>query len=295
MNDMIRVEHLTKDYGHGRGIFDVSFQVAPGEAFGFLGPNGAGKTTTLRHLMGFVRPDGGSAHIAGLDCFAQARFVQEKVGFLPGELSLDGDMTGEGFLRFVADMKHVRGTARKKELCDRFEVDVKNRVRKMSKGQKQKIGLVCAFLGDPEVYLLDEPTSGLDPLMQNRFLELLEEEKARGKTILLSSHVFEEVERVCARTAMLRAGHIAAVEQVQNLRSAQSRIFTLRFETERAALLFSDGLPGAKRTGCVVTAGVQGSVDTFLKRAACYPVVDLQARSQTLEERFLHYYGGEEA
>ncbi|WP_367924609.1 ABC transporter ATP-binding protein [uncultured Ruthenibacterium sp.] len=292
MDGMIQVEHLTKDYGRGRGVFDVNFQVAPGEVFGFLGPNGAGKTTTIRHLMGFVRPDKGSVRIAGLDCFDKAQLVQKKVGYLPGELSLAENMTGEGFLRFVANMKHVRD-GRKKELCDRFEVDGKNRIRKMSKGQKQKIGLVCAFLADPDVYLLDEPTSGLDPLMQSRFLELLEEEKKRGKTILLSSHLFEEIERVCDRTAVLRAGRIAAIEPLQALRSTQSRLFTLRFETEKAALLFSDGLSGASREGCVVTACVQGSVDSFLKRAACYPVADLQARSQTLEERFLHYYGGD--
>ena len=170
MSDLIQVEHLTKDYGKGRGVFDVSFGVSAGEAFGFLGPNGAGKTTTMRHLMGFVRPDSGRVRIAGMDCFADARRVQEKVGYLPGELSLAGDMTGDGFLRFVAGMKHVRDSARCRALCDRFEVDRKNRIRKMSKGQKQKIGLVCAFLGDPEVYLLDEPTSGLDPLMQGRFL-----------------------------------------------------------------------------------------------------------------------------
>lgn len=293
MSDVIEVTHLTKDYGRGRGVFDVNFQVAQGEVFGFLGPNGTGKTTTMRHLMGFVRSDAGSASIAGLDCFSQARDVQKKVGYLPGELSLAEDMTGEGFLRFVARMKHVPGGGRTKELCDRFEVDGKNRIRRMSKGQKQKIGLVCAFLADPEVYLLDEPTSGLDPLMQGRFLDLVEEEKRRGKTILLSSHLFEEVERVCDRTAVLRAGRVAAIEPVQALRSAQNRIFTLRFETEKAALLFWDGLPGAVRDGCVVTARVQGSVDAFLKRAACYPVADLQARSQTLEERFLHYYGGD--
>lgn len=294
MSDMIQVEHLTKDYGRGRGVFDVNFRVAPGEAFGFLGPNGAGKTTTMRHLMGFVRPDAGRVLIAGLDCFSAARQVQQKVGYLPGELSLAEDMTGDGFLRFVARMKRVPGGGRTKELCDRFEVDGKSRIRRMSKGQKQKIGLVCAFLADPEVYLLDEPTSGLDPLMQNRFLELLEEEKRRGKTILLSSHLFEEVERVCDRTAVLRAGRVAAIESVQALRSAQMRIFTLRFETEKAALLFADGLSGATREGRVVTARVRGSVDAFLKRAACYPVADLQARSQTLEERFLHYYGGDE-
>lgn len=293
MSDRIQVEHLTKDYGRGRGVFDVTFQVAPGEAFGFLGPNGAGKTTTLRHLMGFVRPDAGRACVDGLDCFSQACRVQAKVGYLPGELSLAEDMTGDEFIRFAAGMKHVSGLGRAGELCDRFEVDGKARIRRMSKGQKQKIGLVCAFLADPEVYLLDEPTSGLDPLMQNRFLELLEEEKRRGKTILLSSHLFEEVERVCDRTAVLRAGRIAAIEPVQALRSAQTRLFTLRFETERAAFLFADGLLGAVCDGCVVTARVQGSVDAFLKRAACYPVADLQARSQTLEERFLHYYGGE--
>ena len=295
MNHVIEVRGLTKDYGRGRGVFGLDLSVNKGQVLGFLGPNGAGKTTTIRQLMGFVRPDSGTASILGMDCFAQASRVQEHVGYLPGEIAFLDGMTGEGYLRFAAKLRggNAAVLARAQELCRRFELDASAKIRRMSKGTKQKLGIVAAFMHDPEIYLLDEPTSGLDPLMQAEFLNLVAEEKGRGKTILLSSHIFEEVERICDDAAILRRGRLVSVENMERLKQSRCRVFQLEFDGEKSALLFADGLPGAVRRETRVTVSVQGDVDALLKRAALYPVRDLSVRPQSLEELFLHYYGGE--
>ena len=201
MKNIIEIDHITKDYGNGRGVFDISFQVKKGEVLGFLGPNGAGKTTTIRQLMGFLRPDSGSVQILGMDCFHDAHKIAGSLGYLPGEIAFIDAMTGIKFIRFIANMKGMKDLGRAPELMERFELNPSAKIKKMSKGTKQKIGIICAFMQDPDILLLDEPTSGLDPLMQNEFIDLILEEKERGKTILLSSHIFEEVERTCDRAA----------------------------------------------------------------------------------------------
>ncbi len=192
---VIEIESLTKDYGKNRGVFDVSFDIKQGEIFGFLGPNGAGKTTTIRHLMGFVHQDQGSCHILGYDCARESSKIQEKLGYLPGEIAFMNEMTGMQFIRFIAKMKKCKDLTYAIELMRRFELNPSGKIRKMSKGMKQKIGIVCAFMNDPEVLILDEPTSGLDPLMQTRFVDLLLEETAKGKTILMSSHILKKLKK----------------------------------------------------------------------------------------------------
>lgn len=294
--NIIETHGLTKDYGKGRGVFELELMVPQGRVVGFLGPNGAGKTTTIRQLMGFIRPDAGTAHIFGQDCFAKAPAIQARVGYLPGEIAFPDDMTGDGYLRFAANLRGKAGRAslaRAQELCRRFELDPKLRIKRMSKGTKQKLGIIAAFMHSPELYLLDEPTSGLDPLMQGTFLALLAEEKAAGKTILLSSHIFEEVERTCDTAAILRAGRLVAVENMEALRKSRRKVFSLRFADEKTAVLFANGLTDAAREGARVTVPVTGDVDALVKRAACYPVRDLSVRPQSLEELFLHYYGGD--
>ena len=216
---VIALSHITKDYGGGHGVFDVSFAVEQGEVFGFLGPNGAGKTTTIRQLMGFLAPDSGTCTINGLDCRTQTAAIQKNMGYIPGEPALPDDMRGGEFIRFLAAYRGMRGTGRAGELCERFELDASGRIRRMSKGMKQKVAIVCALMHDPAVLILDEPTSGLDPLMQNRFIDLILEEKQRGKTVLMSSHMFEEVERTCARVGILREGRLAAVEEIGTLKA----------------------------------------------------------------------------
>ncbi|MDD6806582.1 MAG: ABC transporter ATP-binding protein [Clostridiales bacterium] len=268
---IIEVEHLTRDYGGGRGVFDVSFQVEAGEVFGFLGPNGAGKTTTIRHLMGFLKAKEGGCRINGLDCFRDREKVQQMLGYLPGEISFFDDMTGVEFLDFVSGYRKDKGESRRKELMDMFDLNPHGKIKKMSKGMKQKVGIVAAFMHDPQILILDEPTSGLDPLMQNRFIELVEAEREKGKTILMSSHMFEEVERTCHRIGIIRAGKLVAMDQVEALREQYMTPYTVTLESEEMAKAFAKDFQGV----------CQGrSVTVSAKRS--------------LEEVFMQYYGGEE-
>lgn len=293
MSRMIEAERLTKDYGGGRGVFGLSFAVEKGEVMGFLGPNGAGKTTTIRQLMGFIRPDEGSARIGGRDCFAHAAEIERDLGYLPGEPAFMEDMTGEAFLRFLARMKGLAGFDRAQELMRLFELDGSARIKRMSKGTKQKVAIVAAFMGSPALLILDEPTSGLDPLMQNKFIDLILSEKRRGATILMSSHIFEEVERTCDRTVIIREGRIAAVEQLEKLKKNKRKLFLVQFERPQDASAFAVAWgDGAELQGDTVRAAVTGSPDAFLKAISAYPVRDIDLHRETLEELFLHFYGG---
>lgn len=291
----IEIDRLTKDYGRGRGVFGLTFSVAQGEAFGFLGPNGAGKTTTIRHLMGFSRPQSGSCRIGGLDCLTQSPRIQKDLGYIPGEIALPDEMTGLEFLRFLARYRGVSDFSRAEALMARFELDPRGRIRRMSKGMKQKVGIVCAFMHDPAVLVLDEPTSGLDPLMQNRFIELVLEEKARGKTILLSSHMFEEVERTCDRVGIIRAGELVALDSVASLKAQRHKIYRVSFASEAEAADFARHAGGTrqmKEHPQVVEVRIAGSMDAFLKMLTAYHVTDMDTVSQDLEDIFMQYYGG---
>lgn len=293
--NVMELRGVTKDYGRGRGVFDLSLTIAQGDSLGYLGPNGAGKTTTIRQMMGFTRPGKGTVRVFGKDPFGCAE-VQKRIGYLPGETAFPGDMTGDAFLRFVAGLKGVRDMKRANELRERFELDGRTRLKKMSKGTRQKVALICAFLHDPELYLLDEPTSGLDPLMQHRFAELVAEERGRGKTILLSSHLFEEIERLCGRAAILRAGRIVACEQMEKMQKSRSRIFHIVFHAEDAAEAFLRVFPAAQRQEKEIFLTVpQTDAERVLRLAVTYGVEDLTVRAQTLEELFLHYYDGGQA
>lgn len=291
MSAVMELRNVTKDYGAGRGIFDVSMQVEEGEVFGFLGPNGAGKTVTMRNLMGFVKPESGVASICGMDCFRERAKIQRTLGYLPGEIAIMDEMTGAKFLEFMANMKKMPDRSRMHELVDRFELDPSRKIRKMSKGTKQKVGLVCAFMAKPAIVLLDEPTSGLDPLMQNRFIDLILEEKKRGATIMLSSHLFEEIERTCDRVAFIRAGRLAAVERMDDVRTSRKRIFSIAFSGREERKRYCAAHPAAREVGPAVEVELAGVMDGFVKDLAGYEVVDLAAREQTLEELFLHLYG----
>ena len=269
MNAM-KIENLVRDYGGGKGVFDVSFHVDQGEAFGFLGPNGAGKTTTIRHLMGFLKPKSGSCTINGLDCWRERDKVQARLGYIPGEISFFEDISGAEFLKFIAQYRGIGSQTRKEDLLERFELDPKSKIKKMSKGMKQKLGIVAAFMHDPDILILDEPTSGLDPLMQNRFIDLVAEEKKQGKTILMSSHMFEEVERTCDRIGIIRTGRMVAVDAAAALRERHTRSYTVTLENESAAEAFAADINGV-RDGLKVTVTTK----------------------QSLEEIFMNYYGGE--
>lgn len=292
--NLIETEHLTKDYGKGRGIFDVSLAVKQGEIFGFLGPNGAGKTTTIRQLMGFIRPQRGSARIFGKDCFREREQIQKNLGYLPGETAFMDEMYGHEFVRFIGNMKGIRDFTRARELIRMFELDLSGRIGRMSKGTKQKIGIVCAFMQSPEILILDEPTSGLDPLMQNRFIELLMEEKRKGTTVFLSSHMFEEIDRTCDRVAFIRDGKIIAVRQMKEIRKNRRKIYEITLEEEKEAERFSRKFPGAIYEGNCVTVETE-DLRRLIQELAGEKVADLKIRNQSLEDMFLHFYGGERA
>ncbi|HAX73652.1 MAG TPA: ABC transporter ATP-binding protein, partial [Firmicutes bacterium] len=263
---VIKIQHLTKDYGNHKGLFDLSFEVSKGEVFGYLGPNGAGKTTTIRHLLGFLSPDNGTCEINGLNCRTQAATIQKELGYLPGEIAFFDDMTGMQFLKFMAQMRGMKDFSKAQRLIEQFELDTKVRIKKMSKGMKQKVGIICAFMHDPQVLILDEPTSGLDPLMQNKFVELILEEKQRGKTIIMSSHSFEEVERTCDRVGIIKSGELVTIESVSTLKASQRKVYVLTFESEAAASQFANEpveVVSVKQNE--VHVSVNGSLPEFLK------------------------------
>lgn len=290
------ISNLTRNYGKGRGIFDLTFSINQGEIFGFLGPNGAGKTTTIRHLTGFLKPEKGSCTIDGMDCWKNSVQIQENLGYIPGEIAFFDDMTGSDFLSFISKFRKMKNPRRIKELLDRFELDPNIKLKKMSKGMKQKVGIVAAFMHDPSVYILDEPTSGLDPLMQSRFIELVLEEKNKGKTILMSSHIFEEVERTCHRVGIIKNGRLMTIDSVDALKVSQVKKYIISLEDENATSAFANkGLNISNISGNHVTVVVQNDIKELISVMNRFPVTNISAPNQSLEEIFMQYYGGDKS
>ena len=238
---IIEVDHLTKDYGFGRGVFDVSFHVDKGEVFGFLGPNGAGKSTTIRHLMGFSKPGEGSTKILGQETFNKYYEILNHVGYIPGEIALPAGLTGKAFLQMMQDLQGVHNNEQLKKMLDLFELDdvaLSGETKRMSLGVKRKLAVVAAFMSDPDVLILDEPTSGLDPVMQEVFVKLIHEEKERGKTILLSSHIFSEVDSTCDRIAIIKDGKIVSEFVANDLKHASRKFYNVEFANKTAKIAF---------------------------------------------------------
>lgn len=293
---MIEVKKLSKIYSNGKGIFEINFKVPEGEAFGFLGPNGAGKTTAIRNLLGFTNPTSGSCSINGLDCRKSAAEIQKTLGYVPGEISFFDNMTGMQFMKFIADMRGINDTKRRDNLIERFELESHRKIRKMSKGMKQKLGLITALMHDPSVIILDEPTSGLDPLMQKRFIELIIEEKQRGKTILMSSHIFDEVDRTCERVAIIREGRIVAIEDINSIKSSlrKSYVVTVASNSDIEKIKTSN-LDYQVIDDNAVEIFISNNYNDMLSTLASCKVTNLDVSTQTLEQIFIQYYGkGEE-
>ncbi|MFD1177588.1 ABC transporter ATP-binding protein [Paenibacillus puldeungensis] len=292
---MLTVQDLTKRFSNGKGIFDVTFSVHKGEVFGFLGPNGAGKSTTIRHIMGFMKPDKGVVKVNGLDTWKEQGAVQKYIGYLPGEISFIDGMTGKSFLEFMGNMQGMKDTSKRTQLIERLQFDVNTPIRKMSKGMKQKVGIVAALMHDPEVIILDEPTSGLDPLMQRIFIDIVLEEKARGKTFLMSSHSFPEIERTCDRAAIIKDGKIITVKDIHELQSMQRKLFQVVFENESDASAFlASGLPIESHDAHRVIVAVQGNYNAFITETAKYNVRSIDVFTQNLEDIFMNYYDRKE-
>ena len=293
---IIKIENLKKDYGNHKGIFDVSFQLKKGEVFGFLGPNGAGKTVTIRHLMGFIKQDSGECYINDLNCFADASTIQKNTGYIPGEISFIDGMTGIEFIKFLADYRGLKDLTKAHELIKRFDLDTKNHIKKMSKGTKQKLGIVVAFMHNPEIIILDEPTSGLDPLMQNNFIELIQEEKKKGKTILMSSHTFEEIEKTCDRVAIIKAGEIVTIDTIANLKKTKSKKYTITFQDKKEIPSFEkEEIEIANISNDKVTVLVKNNIKQFIKLLNKYDIVDIDEEMQSLEDIFIEFYEGDKS
>jgi len=291
---VIQIEQLTKSYGQDKGVFDLTFQVEPGETFGYLGPNGAGKTTTIRHLMGFLNPDSGCCSVANKDCKQQAAEIQKFTGYLPGEIAFFDSMNGYEFLKLLAEMRGMTSTKKRDTLIESLDLDCRGKIRKMSKGMKQKLGIVAALMHDPDVLLLDEPSSGLDPLMQSRFVAIIQAEKTAGKTILMSSHSFDEIERTCDRVGIIRAGRLVAVEKIADLRAAQRKKYIVTFAEIQAAESFAaSDFEILSRVENVVEVAIQDNLTQFLAALPKYPVTGLDAAQLGLEDVFMQYYGKE--
>ncbi|MCD7722569.1 MAG: ABC transporter ATP-binding protein [Clostridiales bacterium] len=234
----ISVKHLTKDYGRGRGVFDINIEIEKGECYGFLGPNGAGKTTTIRHLMGFSKPQHGSTAVLEKDSWKNRAMLQNAVGYLPGEVTLPGGLSANAFLRMMGQMRNVQGNEQLKMLLDMFDLKTNVSIKQMSLGEKRKLAVVTAFMHDPDILILDEPTSGLDPVGQEKFIEFIRREKQRGKTIFLSSHIFHEVDAVCERIAIIREGKIVSEFKANQLKETHDRIYRISFSDHESYAAF---------------------------------------------------------
>lgn len=228
---IIEIKNMTKDYGQGRGIFDVNISIAKGEVFGFVGTNGAGKTTTIRHLMGFLKSQKGVATIKGIDCWSGAAEIKKYVGYIPGEIAFPDAATGSEFLKNQAELLGLRDMTYAESLIEKLQLDPTANLKRMSKGMKQKTAIVAALMGDPEILILDEPTTGLDPLMRVEFIDILNEEKKKGKTIFMSSHMFEEVEDTCDKVALIKNGKIIDIKATSEIKHSEEKTYKIEFNS----------------------------------------------------------------
>lgn len=298
--NVIEVNNLTKDYGSGRGVFDVSIAVNKGEVFGFLGPNGAGKSTTIRHLMGFSKPDSGETLIFGKPTFKKYYEILDKVGYIPGEIALPAGLTGYEFIRMMQDMQGVKNDAQLKHMLDMFELSdevLYGDTKRMSLGVKRKLAVVTAFMHDPEVLILDEPTSGLDPVMQDVFVKYIHEEKARGKTILLSSHIFSEIDSTCDRIAIIKDGRIVSDFIADDLKHASKKYYDVRFKSEADEKTFENKISSISSADMIKTDGERAylSVDdkdlnAFISLLSDLDPVAFSNRRESLEDYFMKFY-----
>lgn len=296
----IEVEHLTKDYGSGRGVFDVSIAVDKGEVFGFLGPNGAGKSTTIRHLMGFSKPQSGSTKIEGMETFSHYSQVLNRVGYIPGEIALPAGLTGWEFIRMMQDLQKIHNEERLETMRNLFELDdeaLRGDTKRMSLGVKRKLAVVAAFMSDPDVLILDEPTSGLDPVMQENFIRFIHEEKKRGKTILLSSHIFSEIDSTCDRIAIIKDGHIVSQFVADDLRHASRKYYTVTFADaaskkdflKKAASMTSFRLLSEEENETYLSVE-DSDLNALIALLAAAHTVTFSNRRETLEDYFLKFY-----
>ncbi len=294
MEAVIRLEGLTKSYGKNRGVVGLDLEVYPGEVFGYLGPNGAGKTTTIRLLLDLIRPTSGRALVLGSEPRAGGPALRRRIGYLAGDPALYRKMTGRQLLTYLGHLRGLDGLGPAEALAERLELDLGRPVGDLSRGNRQKVAVVQAFMHSPQLLVLDEPTSGLDPLMQREFYRLVAEAKAEGRTVFLSSHVLSEVERIADRVGIVREGRLVVVEGLDALKAKALRRLEIHFATPVPREEFAS-LPGVQDVaveGLLLTCTVVGSIDRLVKAAARYEVINLVSHEADLEDLFLRYYEG---
>ena len=290
------IDNLYKAYGKVQAVKGISMRVERGEIFGFLGPNGAGKTTTIRCMLDVIRPTSGTLRVLGLDAQRDKMELHQRIGYLPGDVRLPGQMTGKQVINYFSRLQG-REPVMLNDLIERFDVEMKRPLKGYSKGMRQKIGIVLAFMCDPEVLILDEPTSGLDPLLQRTFNEFLLQEQARGKTIFMSSHIMSDVEKVCQRVAVIRQGEIITIEEVEKLRQKAGQRVIVEFGDAVSADEVAQ-MPGVSMVTSHNHAyhfNVGGSMDALIKALSRHEVLRLQAEEAPLEEVFLKFYENPQA
>ena len=293
MTAVIRTEALTKSYGTHRGIADLDLEIAEGETFGFLGPNGAGKTTTMRILLDLIRPTSGRAEVFGIETTADPVAIHRRVGYLPGEFDLYDRLTGAETITYFGNLRGGVDRAYVAELIERLDLDPSRHFKEYSKGNKQKVGLVVALQRKPDLLILDEPTAGLDPLVQQTFYALVREARADGRTIFLSSHIIDEVDRTCDRVAIIREGRLVQVDRIEAIRQLAFHHVELTFGTPVATGLFSSlpGVSDVEAAGPIVTMRVNGPIGAVISVAAAHGILDVVSREPNLEDVFLAQYG----
>ncbi|HSJ45620.1 MAG TPA: ABC transporter ATP-binding protein [Euzebyales bacterium] len=293
MNDVvIRTQRLVKDYGRVRALDGLDLEVERGEIFGFLGPNGAGKSTTIRVLLDLLRPTEGRAEVLGTSPAGGGPALRARIGYIPGELAMSGRRTAGQLLRYLSRLRGGAGDDGIGPLAERFGLDLDRPIRGLSKGNKQKVGVVQAFMHRPELLILDEPSSGLDPLLQREFLDLVRESRDAGATVFMSSHVLSEVEDVAGRVAIIRDGVVVDTDDVRTLRHRAGQVVELRFAEHIDVVAFSSlpGVEDATVDGRTLRCVLRGEPDALLKAAAAYRVTAWSAQDRELEDLFLDFY-----
>lgn len=287
----IDVKNLTKSYKQVLAVNNISFQVKRGEIFGFLGPNGAGKTTTIRTLLGYLKPNQGEAYIFGKNIKHHIVELRKHVGYIPGELALYEHLTGRQFLQYFSSIRNT-DLILLEELLEIFELPLDRKIKGYSRGMKQKMGIIQAFMDDPEIVIMDEPTTGLDPLLQQKFYDFLRNEKMKGKTLFLSSHILSEVEKICDRVAIIREGNIVALESIDNLKRKKGKKIRLKLKGIPKELT---QFPNARIANGWIEFITEEDIDSIIKKISKYTVLDLEVLEFSLEDIFMRYYdtGGE--
>lgn len=289
--NVIEVDKLTKYYGKSRGIIDVSFDVEEGEIFGFIGPNGAGKSTTIRTLLSLIYPTSGSAKIFGKDCIKYGPEIKKDIGYLPSEVFYYDNMKVIDLLKYSASFYKKDCSKRIKELSEMMDLDLNKRIDDLSYGNRKKVGIVQGLLHEPKLLILDEPTSGLDPLMQQRFFNLLREENKKGVTILFSSHILSEVQKLCNRVAIIKEGRIISLEKISTLRENSYKRVMIEVNSPVKGEYFSiDGVSNLEMKDNTISFLFKGDINLIMKKIAEINISDVTIEEPSLEEIFMHYY-----